>query len=119
MKNLVSITLSTLVFLMISVIKLDAQTTEKTATVNIKTSAVCGECRDRIEHDLSAAKGVKKVSLDLKTKVATVAYNSDKTNPTEIKKAIAAIGYDADEVQASKAAFDKLPSCCKKGCSKQ
>jgi mercuric ion binding protein len=84
------------------------------AQVQIKTSAICGMCKNKIEHDLALEKGIKSVSLDLDTKVVTVGYNPKKTDPDQIRKAISLIGYDADKVPADKKAYDKLPGCCKK-----
>lgn len=82
--------------------------------IKIQTSAVCGMCKDRIETDLSKENGVKSVSLDTDTKIVTVGYNPEKTDPDKIRTAISKIGYDADDVKADPAAYDKLPSCCKK-----
>ncbi|MFN3589312.1 MAG: heavy-metal-associated domain-containing protein [Spirosomataceae bacterium] len=82
--------------------------------VEIKTSAVCGMCKSRIERDLGLTKGVEKATLDLKTKVVTVSYNTKKTNAAQIKSAISQIGYDADEVVANEKSHDRLPECCKK-----
>jgi periplasmic mercuric ion binding protein len=87
---------------------------KKTEEIVIKTSAVCGMCKDRIEHDLSFEKGVKSVSLDLETKEVTVKYDPNKTDPDKIRKAISKIGYDADDVTADPVAYEKLPKCCKK-----
>ena len=85
-----------------------------TEEIKIKTSAVCGMCKTKIEHDLALEKGIKSVSLDLDTKVVTVGYDPKKTNPDQIRKEISMIGYDADNVPADKKAFDKLPPCCQK-----
>ena len=82
--------------------------------VKIKTSAVCGMCKDRIETGLSSEKGVKSVSLDTDTKIVTVGYNPEKTDPAKIRTAISKIGYDADDVKADPDAYAKLPGCCKK-----
>jgi periplasmic mercuric ion binding protein len=82
--------------------------------VKIKTSAVCGMCKDRIETGLSSEKGVKSVSLDTDTKIVTVGYDPEKTNPDKIRTAISKIGYDADNVKADAVAYEKLPGCCKK-----
>ena len=82
--------------------------------VKIKTSAVCGMCKDRIETSLSTEKGVKSVSVDTDTKIATVSYNPEKTDPSKICTAISKIGYDADNVKADPEAYAKLPGCCKK-----
>ena len=88
---------------------------KKVETIKIQTSAICGMCEERIEHDLAYAKGVKFVDLDPETKKVTVEYKTSKTNPDEIRKAISKIGYDADDVEADKEAHDKLPACCQKG----
>ena len=92
-----------------------AQSKAKADTVTIKTSAVCNTCKQRIENDLSFAKGVKKVTLDLKSQNVTVLYDTAKTNPDALRKAITLIGYDADGWIADEKAYNKLPDCCKKG----
>jgi periplasmic mercuric ion binding protein len=85
-----------------------------TAELKVKTSAICEECKARIEKDLAFEKGVKKSTLDLETKIVTVTYNPEKTTPEKIREAIANIGYDADKVMANQRAFNKLPKCCQK-----
>ena len=87
---------------------------KKNVEIKIKTSAVCGQCKDRIEQGLAYEKGIKDASLDVDTKILTVKYNCVKTTPEAIRKAVSKLGYDADEVLADKTAYDKLPSCCKK-----
>jgi periplasmic mercuric ion binding protein len=91
---------------------------KKSVEIKIKTSAVCNMCKDRIEQGLAYEKGIKDVSLDVETKVATIRYNPKKTSPEEIRKAISKLGYDADEVPADKVAYEKLPPCCKKDAPK-
>jgi periplasmic mercuric ion binding protein len=91
---------------------------DKNVEIKIKTSAVCGMCKDRIEQGLAFEKGIKDVSLDVETKIATVKYNPSKITPDEIRKAISKLGYDADDVLADKTAYDKLPKCCKKDAPK-
>ena len=83
-------------------------------TVRIQTSAICEQCKDRIEHDLSFEKGIRTAHLDLNSKVVTVVYNSKKTDAEKIREAIAEIGYDADSIKANPKSYQKLPSCCKK-----
>jgi periplasmic mercuric ion binding protein len=87
---------------------------KKNEEVKIQTSAVCGQCKERIEHDLAFEKGVTSVSLDNETKIVTVGYSPKKTDPDKIRVAISKIGYDADNVPADPVAYDKLPKCCKK-----
>jgi copper chaperone CopZ len=90
----------------------------KPVELKVKTSAVCGQCKDRIEHGMAYEKGIKDISLDVDTKIATVTYNPAKTNPTDIRKAISKLGYDADTIQANPVAYAKLPPCCKKEAKK-
>jgi periplasmic mercuric ion binding protein len=85
----------------------------QTDSVKIMTSALCSECKERIEHDLSFEKGVKSSSVDLDSNVVTVIYNSKKTDPQKIRLAITKIGYDADTLKADLKAFNKLPECCR------
>ncbi len=82
--------------------------------VQIKTSAVCQMCKDRIENGLAFEKGVKKADLNLENKVLTVTYKPNKTSPEKIRMAVSKLGYDADEVPANVKAYQNLPACCKK-----
>ena len=91
---------------------------DKNVEIKIKTSAVCGMCKDRIEQGLAFEKGIKDVNLDVETKIATIKYNPSKTTPDEIRKAISKLGYDADDVLADEKAYEKLPKCCKKDAPK-
>jgi periplasmic mercuric ion binding protein len=91
-----------------------SQTVKKTQEIKILTSAQCGQCKTRIETALAYEKGVVKSSLDIDSKVLTVHYKTAKTTPDEIRKAVAAVGYDADDVLADELAYKNLPPCCKK-----
>ena len=115
MKKMISV-LSVALMVFFSTSYSTAQEKSKNAEeIKIQTSAVCGMCKDRIEHNLAYEKGIKNVSLDDETKVVTVGYSPKKTNPDEIRKAISKIGYDADDVAADPVAYEKLLGCCKKG----
>lgn len=82
-------------------------------TLEVKTSAVCRMCKNTIEKAVMTQRGVKSVRLDVPSKIATVVYNPEKTNPEKIRKAIAAVGYTADDVPPEKEAFDNLHFCCR------
>lgn len=88
---------------------------DKEKEVKIKTSAICGMCKARIERNLAFEKGVKESTLDVKSKVVTIKYNPSKTDVAKLKANISKTGYDAEEVAADEAGYAKLPSCCKKG----
>jgi periplasmic mercuric ion binding protein len=91
---------------------------KKATEIKIKTSAVCGQCKDRIERGLAYEKGIKDAVLDVDSKIATVRYNPSKTTPADIRNAMSKLGYDADTIPANKIAYDKLPPCCKKDAKK-
>jgi mercuric ion binding protein len=91
------------------------ETDSKTEKIEIKTSAICGMCKERLEKNIAFEKGVKSVELDEKTKVLTITYKKGKNSKENLKKAVTKLGYDADEMPADKKAHDRLPSCCQKG----
>ncbi|GGK77422.1 heavy-metal-associated domain-containing protein [Rufibacter glacialis] len=91
-----------------------AQGGKKVEEVKFKTSAVCGMCKATLEKGLAYEKGVNKATLDVNSKVLTVAFNSDKTSVEKLKKAVNDLGYDADASPATLRAYDRLDACCKK-----
>jgi mercuric ion binding protein len=90
------------------------QASKGPAELKIKSSVVCGMCKDRVENGLIYEKGVKEVTVDLEAKEVTVKYTATKTTPDEIRTALSKLGYDADDVKADPKAYQKLPACCKK-----
>ncbi len=85
---------------------------QKSITIQIQTSAQCGDCKERIEGKLNYIKGIKFAELNDETKIVTVKYDPKKIELIAIKQTIAKIGYDADEVKAVKEDVEKLPKCC-------
>lgn len=83
--------------------------------ITIKTTAQCGTCKENIEKALMMEKGVRFAELDVKTQNARVVYNSKRTTPEQLRKAISGVGYDADELPADPQAVERLKPCCKKG----
>jgi mercuric ion binding protein len=84
--------------------------------VHIQTSVTCedgcGDFENIVEDALNYVKGVKYAEIDRATKIVTVKYNSGVVTPTELRKAISEVGYDADDVKANPEAIKKLPFCC-------
>ncbi len=87
-----------------------AQSTE----IYIQTTAQCGECKEIIEKALLAEKGVRFAELDIATKKAKVIYNDKKITADQLRKTIALVGYDADQIPADSAAVARLKPCCTK-----
>ncbi|MBZ0242006.1 MAG: heavy-metal-associated domain-containing protein [Bacteroidales bacterium] len=114
MKHLLNIIVLSLVLLPVVLLAEDGKK-KKTETVEIQTSAICGDCKVRLEKNLAFEKGVRAVELDEETKIISITYKIGKNDKESLKKAITKIGYDADEMPADQEAHDKLPACCQKG----
>ena len=81
----------------------------KTETVKIYGN--CGMCETTIEK-AGNVKKIAKVDWDKDTKMATITYDSSKTNQDEILKRIALAGYDSDKFLAPDDVYNKLHGCC-------
>lgn len=87
----------------------------KVKTAEIKTSAQCDDCKERIEEAMAFTKGVKSAELDVETAILTVTYKTKKTGLNEIRKAVSEVGYQADDLPANSEAYKNLPECCQLG----
>ena len=74
---------------------------------------MCGMCEANIKDAFSSTNGIFKVNVDLDSKSGQVFYNSKKVSLAQIETAISNAGYKANKKEAVKAAYDKLPRCCK------
>ena len=81
----------------------------KTDTVKIYGN--CGMCESTIEK-AGNIKKVAEVDWNKDTKIASITYDSTKTNQDEILKRIALAGYDSDQFLAPDNVYAKLPQCC-------
>lgn len=88
--------------------------TYKTETIKVP-SVQCGMCKQRIESALMKMKGVKSISVDVESKVATVKYDASKLTVAKIERAISNAGYDANTIKANKKALKGLSACCRPG----
>ncbi len=80
-------------------------------TENVKIYGNCEMCEKTIE----AAGNLKKVATvdwNEESKMATITYDSTKTNQNEILKRIALVGYDSDKFLAPDDTYNKLAGCC-------
>lgn len=89
-------------------------TKEGFAVARIRTSAVCGMCKETIEKTMAYEKGVKESDLDVDSKMLTVKFDPKKTSLEKIRSAITKTGYDADGAAADEKAYNNLDPCCKK-----
>lgn len=88
-------------------------------TAQIQTTAECGSCKKKVEDAMYYTKGVKSANLDPTTMVLTVKFKESKTDLATIRKAVAKVGFTADDVAANPKEYAKLPACCKAGSCKK
>lgn len=81
-------------------------------TETVKVYGNCGMCKTTIEK-AGNKKKVSNVVWDKDTKMATLTYDSKKTNQEAILKRIALSGYDSDKFLAPDNVYNNLHGCCK------
>lgn len=60
----------------------------------IKISGMsCGHCASRVEKSLKDLIGVENAEVDIETEKATVEYNAEKLDPSELENAVDEAGY--------------------------
>lgn len=80
-------------------------------TVNMRVEGACGMCEERIEA-AAFVKGTAEARWDPDTKMASITYDSVRTDLDAIQKRIAQAGYDTPSYLAPDAAYAQLPGCC-------
>ena len=83
----------------------------QTKTDTVKVWGNCDDCKSKIEKAAAKA-GASTASWSDETYLLAVNYDETKTSVLDIEKAIAAVGYDTQDVKADDAAYKKLPKCC-------
>jgi len=81
-------------------------------TATFKVYGNCGMCEKTIEAALKDVKGVEKADWNKETKMIEVVYHTHDISLDEVKKKIAAVGYDTEEHRATKKAYSNLHGCC-------
>jgi len=72
----------------------------------------CEMCKTTIEKALKSVDGVKSGKWNVAAQKVVVKFDTSKTNLEEIKKAVAAVGYDTEEYRAKDEVYNKLHHCC-------
>lgn len=106
-----------LIIMMMIILILQLFTTSNAQIRNKKTESVsifgnCGMCEATIEEAGNRSR-IAKVDWNKETKLATITFDTIKTNQDEILKRIALSGYDSEKYLAPNDAYAKLPECCK------
>ncbi len=108
MKNIVTVLL--MIFVGFSVQAQDKKS--KNTKYITEVNGNCEQCQKRIQKAAYSVPGVKSASWDIETHQLNLIINEEKTNPLAIKKAIAKVGHDTDEVKSTNEDYENLHDCC-------
>lgn len=84
----------------------------KNAKYTIEVNGNCEQCKKRIEKAAYAVAGVKSAIWSIDDHQLHVILNEDKTSVGDLKKAIAKVGHDTEDVKATAVDYENLHSCC-------
>jgi periplasmic mercuric ion binding protein len=84
----------------------------KNAKYNVEVNGNCEMCKKRIEKAAFSVPGVKSAVWHIDDHVLHLIINEDKCALIDVKKAVAKVGHDTDEVKATKEEYEKLHGCC-------
>jgi cation transport ATPase len=85
----------------------------KNAKYDIEVNGNCEQCKKRIEKAAYSVSGVKSAVWHIDDHKLHLIINEEKTSLAEVKKAVAKLGHDTDDVKATDAAYENLHHCCK------
>lgn len=108
MKNLV-------LGMMVLFVTLSTQAQEKknkNAKQEFEVNGNCEQCKKRIEKAAYSVSGVKSADWSIDSHILHLIINEEKSSVEDVKKAVAKVGHDTDNVKADVAVYQKLHSCC-------
>jgi periplasmic mercuric ion binding protein len=108
MKNLILIIIA---FVGIST---NAQETKKSknAKYNFEVNGNCDMCKKRIQKAALSVAGVKSAVWNIETHQLDLILNEEKSSVIDVKKTIAKVGHDSEDVKATKEQYESLHGCC-------
>ena len=84
----------------------------KNAKYDLEVNGNCEQCKKRIEKAAFSVSGVKNAEWTIDTHILHLIINEEKCSVLDVKKAIAKVGHDTDEVKSTDETYEKLHSCC-------
>ena len=84
----------------------------KNAKYTTEVNGNCDLCKKRIEKAAFSVVGVKSAIWDVDSHQLSLILNEEKASLLDVKKAVAKVGHDTDEVKATNEDYDKLHGCC-------
>ena len=86
---------------------------KKNAKYDIEVNGNCEQCQKRIQNAAYSVKGVKSAVWHMDDHMLHLIINEEKCSLLDVKKAVASVGHDTDEVTATDEIYEKLHGCCK------
>jgi len=84
----------------------------KNANYTFEVNGNCEQCQKRIQKAAYSVNGVKSAKWDVESHQLSIIINEEKCSVLDVKKAIAKVGHDTDEIKATNEDYEKLHSCC-------
>jgi cation transport ATPase len=84
----------------------------KNAKYTFEVNGNCEQCQKRIQKAAFSVDGVKSAVWSIETHQLSLIINEEKSSLLDVKKAIAKVGHDTDQVKATDADYEKLHHCC-------
>jgi cation transport ATPase len=84
----------------------------KNAKYTFEVNGNCEQCQKRIQKAAFSVDGVKSAVWSIETHQLSLILNEEKSSSLDVKKAIAKVGHDTDQVKATDADYEKLHHCC-------
>lgn len=84
----------------------------KNAKYNVEVNGNCEMCKKRIEKAAFSVSGVKSAEWHIDDHMLHLIINEEKCSVTDVKKALAKVGHDTDEIKATQEDYEKLHGCC-------
>jgi len=84
----------------------------KNAKHDVEVNGNCDMCKKRIEKAAYSVKGVKSAEYHTDDHILHLIINEQKCSTLDVKKAVAKVGHDTDEVKATDEEYNSLHGCC-------
>ena len=109
MKNIILIILASFLGLAVNAQEVKKN---KNAKHRFEVNGNCDMCQKRIQKAALSVSGVKSVTWNIETHQLDLILNEEKSQVLDVKKSIAHVGHDSDEVKATDEEYSKLHGCC-------
>lgn len=101
--------------MMLFIVTFSSQAQEKkskNAKYTIEVNGNCEMCKKRIEKAAFSVSGVKSADWHIDDHMLHLIINEEKCSLVDVKKAIAKVGHDTEDVKATDEEYGKLHGCC-------